>query len=108
MDFQEVGCRVMDWIELAQGKDGWRTLLNAVMNIRVPQNAGNFFTSCKPGRKISSPLELVRWTVASRHTDKTPASTKVFHFLSFFLLLLHLPPPTHTYRYASINDGDTF
>jgi hypothetical protein len=36
MDFQEVGCEDMDWIDVAQGKDRWRTLVNAVMNLRVP------------------------------------------------------------------------
>jgi hypothetical protein len=35
MDFQEVGCRDMDWIELVHDKDSWRALLNAVMNLRV-------------------------------------------------------------------------
>ena len=35
-DFQEVGCGFMDWIGLAQGKDRWRTLVIAVMNLRVP------------------------------------------------------------------------
>jgi hypothetical protein len=45
---QKVGCRSMGWSELAQERDRWRALVNGVMNLRIPYNAGNFWTRCKP------------------------------------------------------------
>jgi hypothetical protein len=42
---REVGCGNMDWINLAQDRNRWQALVNAVTNLRVPQNARNFLTS---------------------------------------------------------------
>jgi hypothetical protein len=36
IDLQKLGCGVLDWIELAQDRDRWWALVNAVMNLLVP------------------------------------------------------------------------
>ena len=45
MDIQEVECGYIKWIDLAQDRNRWRALATAVMNLRVPLNAGNFLSS---------------------------------------------------------------
>jgi hypothetical protein len=49
MDLREIGWDGMDWIDLAQNRDQWRTPVNTVMNLRVTQNVGKFVSSCTTG-----------------------------------------------------------
>jgi hypothetical protein len=42
INIQEVGWTDMKWIDLAQKGNRWLAFLNVVLNLRVPQNAGNF------------------------------------------------------------------
>jgi hypothetical protein len=44
VDLEEVGCGSMSWINLAQDRDRWRELVNAVRTLRVSYNAGNLTT----------------------------------------------------------------
>jgi hypothetical protein len=40
MDLGEVGWGDVDWIGLIQNRNRWRALVNSVLNLRVPWNAG--------------------------------------------------------------------
>jgi hypothetical protein len=41
MDLLEIGVNVVEWTGLSQDRYRWRALVNSVMNLRVPENAGN-------------------------------------------------------------------
>jgi hypothetical protein len=45
MDLREIGSDGIDWIDLAHDRDQLRTLMNTVINLRVPQNSVNFLSS---------------------------------------------------------------
>jgi hypothetical protein len=49
MDLREIGWGGMDWINLAWDRDQWMALVNTVMNLRVPKNAGKCLNSCTTG-----------------------------------------------------------
>ena len=49
VNLQEVGCGDTDWTELAQGKDRWWALVNAVMNLRGSIKCGEFLDQLKTG-----------------------------------------------------------
>jgi hypothetical protein len=46
MDLREIGRDGVDWINTAQDTDQWRALVNMVLNLRVPLNAGKFLSGC--------------------------------------------------------------
>jgi hypothetical protein len=49
MDLREIGWDGIDCIVLAEEPDQWRALVNMVMNLRFPKNAGKFLSSCTIG-----------------------------------------------------------
>jgi hypothetical protein len=49
MDFREIWWTVMDWIDLAQGRDRRRAVVNMVMNLRDPYSVRKFLSSCATG-----------------------------------------------------------
>jgi hypothetical protein len=59
MDLVEVGWGDVDWIGLAQDRDRWRALVNSVLNLRVPKNAGKI-SSVVAARDLSSSVQLHR------------------------------------------------
>jgi hypothetical protein len=54
MDLGEVGWGDVDWIGLAQDRNRWRALVNAVTKLRVPQNAGKLSNGLTTGGLSSS------------------------------------------------------
>jgi hypothetical protein len=69
----------MDWIGMTQDRDRWRTLVIAVMNLRVPWNVGNFLTSCKP-------ISFSRRTLNHGVSIVDDINSFVFSFFSAVLL----------------------
>jgi hypothetical protein len=59
MDLVEVGCGDVNWIGLAQDRGRWRALVNSVLNLGVPLNAGKV-SSVRTTRDLSSSVQFHR------------------------------------------------
>jgi hypothetical protein len=49
IDLREIKWDGIDWIDLAQDSDQWRTPVNTIMNLRVPKDVGKFLSGCTIG-----------------------------------------------------------
>jgi hypothetical protein len=54
VDVGEVGWGNVDWIDLAQDRNRWRALVNSVLNLRVPKNAGKLSSGLTTDGLLSS------------------------------------------------------
>jgi hypothetical protein len=64
MDLGEVGWSDVDWIGLAKDRNRWRALVNSVLNLRVPWNAGKLSSGLTSGgHSGSAQLHIVSYLV---------------------------------------------
>jgi hypothetical protein len=96
----------MDRIELAKGRDRWRTLVNAEMNLRVPKNSVNFLISCKPvsfsRRTLLHGVRKYKSTEMLLNIDET----KTYKFQKY-ISTVFLPCTLHTVSIVlQLNQGD--
>jgi hypothetical protein len=49
MDLREIGWDGVDWIDMAQDRGQWKALVNTVLSLRVPYNAGKLLSGCTIG-----------------------------------------------------------
>jgi hypothetical protein len=76
MDLLEILVSVVDWIGLAQDRYSWRAVVTSVMNLWVPQNAGNYRVAAQlvAIRAVLSSTELVSYILKSFPSFHTTSS----------------------------------
>jgi hypothetical protein len=64
MGLLEIGLGGVDWIGLAQDRYRWRALVNAVMNLWIPENASELLSGCTTcALSNGTQLHRVGWSV---------------------------------------------
>jgi hypothetical protein len=66
MDLRDIGWDGVDSIEMAHDRDQWRALVNTILNLWVPQNAGKFLRGCTIGGS-SRRAQLRKYHVSKTH-----------------------------------------
>jgi hypothetical protein len=94
VDLLEIGLKVVDWIGLAQDSYCWRALVNSVMTLRVPLNAGNYRVAAQlmASLAVLSSTELVMGAVNLLYIliFKRMPYTKVIAIRSWEFYLLNI------------------
>jgi hypothetical protein len=85
MDLREVGWHDVDWIGMAQDRNRWRELVNSVLNLQVPQNAGTLSSGLRTGG-LSSSAQIHRVSLVSQDSQDMLVLSSA---ASCYLRLLH-------------------
>jgi hypothetical protein len=74
MDHREIWWGDMDCIDLSHDRDRWRTLVNTVMNLRIPQNVGKFLSTQEFPQNIGKFLSSQEGLTSMEFTSRVPST----------------------------------
>jgi hypothetical protein len=104
MDLGEIEWGGVDWIGLAQDRDKWTALMNAVMNLRVPSNAGKLSSGFTAGGLSSTPQlhRVSSFSLSATGKDTSLTESDYIPVPSLHCGLIYIPPPPVSARDALV------